>query len=344
MPPTYETLLAPAPVPLRNLEATTVRLMPFHLTHTGPAQTDIYFQPRSAQPSGLGYAPTEDVETTSAGDGATGRVAAFRGREVHEHVISLPSGYIGCLLSAPPRPTRRTEDVGKQGQGGSLEPTVTTTDAVSTQRSMRKRKAPVERNVPAARKSTRKAVAPVQRFSLDDDEEEGNDDNDEPTAANLVAEVVIPIRAPDVPATNETDGADETQDDQRVSLGAESAVADEETDEPSRIPLHHTTSIAVVDSMVALPSETESSLVPTEPTPTDDTEPSTWVQTRLLVPEATFQAFTIWHPDDAMYTLPTSDSNEPQPPNDARGVMGERDEYVRAVDEWRRLSEVVHGW
>lgn len=321
MPPTYKTLLAPAQAPLRVLDSSEVRLMPFHLAHTGPAQTDVYFQPRAAHPTGLGYVSTE-VEDVKKGDGTTGRIAAFRGREVHEHLVTLPRGYVGCVLSAPPRPTRRTEDIATSEQ--PTEPTVRE-EEISTQRSMRKRKAPVER-APVAKRTTRKAVEKVKRFSLDDDEDSENGEG--------VAEASQPIGE-----TEESQVEAQTPVDEPVAETKDEPTGDREDVPP---PLHHTTSLAIVDSMI--PEETDHT---SPPPPTE--EPSSWIQTRRLVPEATFEAISIWHADEPMYTVPTGEMDEgteekEDAKGDVRGLMGERDEFVRALDEWRRVSEIVHSW
>lgn len=266
------------------------------------------------------------------GDGVTGRVAAFRGREVHEHLLTLPQGYVGCVLSAPPRPTRRTEDVLKAEQ--STRPIVPE-EEVPTQRSMRKRKAAVER-APVAKRTTRKAVEKVKRFSLDDDD----DDEEVGAGGEVVPEVLIPTSQP----IGETE---ESQVEARTS-GEPVEETPEETPEETDTaptgecggappPLSHTTSLAIVDSMI-----------PAEPFPTE--EPSTWIQTRRLVPEAKFEAITIWHADEAMYSVQSvtneADGNvgEKGEIGDVKGLMGERDEFARALDEWRRVSEVVHSW
>lgn len=313
MPPTYQTLLVPAPAPLRVLEPTQVRLMPFHLSYTGPAQTDVYFQPRSSHHSGLGH-PSREEEEVKKGDGATGRVAAFRGREVHEHLVSLPPGYIGYVLSAPPKPTRRTEDVvapqtmDPTAAGGAVEG-----------RSMRKRKAPVER-APVA-KRTRKAV-PVQRFSLDDDE--GSDGAD-----GSVRELVSSAAGEPIGETDES------------QIEGQTTTEAVEVTEPTREPLHHTMSLAIVDSMI--PEETE----PTSPPPSTE-ETASWVHTRRLVPEATFEGISVWCADEALYTVPSTSADEgSEKVVQGAGVtaaMGERDEFVRALYEWRRVAEVVHAW
>lgn len=294
--------------------------MPFHLSYTGPAQTDVYFQPRSTHHSGLGH-PSIEGDKLRKGDGATGRVAAFRGREVHEHLVSLPRGYIGCVLSAPPKPTRRTEDivvpqtVESQAAGETVEG-----------RSMRKRKVPVER-APVA-KRTRKAV-PLQRFSLDDDEDSGD-------ASDLGEEFTVPTEEP-------IRGTDESQIDDQTTAEPADAIT------PTREPIRHTTSLAIVDSMI--PEETDRTSSAPQPSPTEDT--SSWIHTRRLVPEATFDGISVWHADEAMYTAPSTcaydaaDKEEGEKVLDEGGVraaMGERDEFVRALDEWRSVGEVVHAW
>jgi hypothetical protein len=193
---------------------------------------------------------------------------------------------------------------------------------------MRKRKVPVER-APVA-KRTRKAV-PLQRFSLDDDEDSGD-------ASDLGEEFTVPTEEP-------IGGTNESQIDNQTTAEPAEAM------KPTREPIHHTTSLAIVDSMI--PEETDpTSPPPPLPSPTEE-DTSSWIQTRRLVPEATFDGISVWHADEAMYTVPSTGADEGAEREEGekvldeggvRAAMGERDEFVRALDEWRSVGEVVHAW
>ncbi|KAJ9094052.1 hypothetical protein QFC21_006153 [Naganishia friedmannii] len=207
LPTSTSTDSAPA-----HLKPTDVNLLPFHLAgYTGPAALDVYFSPRpSAHISGLGHqAPSSttaanngEEEELDVKEGYTGRLAAFRGRQVYEHLLSLPEGYTGVVFAAPPPPSGhgQTEDVLPAATNDvplpSSPPRKTTTGGeVTPRRSSRKRKvageyvigsgkkeAAVVVLVPAKRTRVKK---PVERFSLDDDEDDDDEDEDKEEVANF---------------------------------------------------------------------------------------------------------------------------------------------------------------
>ncbi|KAJ9123490.1 hypothetical protein QFC24_003704 [Naganishia onofrii] len=197
-----------------HLKPTEVNLLPFHLVgYTGPAALDVYFTPRpSAHLSGLGQqTPSNSSNIDDAGtdepsvqvkQGSTGRTAAFRGRQVYEHLFPLPEGYTGIVFSAPPPPTGRTEDLPPVGSSSSSiinnnsnhqllssPPRKTTTEGeVTPRRSSRKRKVGSDfvvgsgkqaaAGVVPVKKRVAKVKKPVGRFSLDDDDEDEEEDEE----------------------------------------------------------------------------------------------------------------------------------------------------------------------
>jgi hypothetical protein len=335
MPPTTKTSLTIPASPIPSLAPPTVRLMPFHLTYTGKADVDVFFKPRRNGACGLGYPDDGNEQTEGEGqkEGVTGRVAAFRGREVHEHLVTIPRGYIGCVISAPPKPTGRTEDVGVAAK-------VEEEQVIDAGRSLRKRKAPALPVGGTGKGSrTRKKVVPVKRFALDSEDDESEE------------AVIAEPEADDGDVMMDT--KDETHDSAEVQEQAQDAKPEQEPE--TRQPLEHTESLAIVDTMISLPptQSPQSPQSPTNPPENEvqaESEPESWIHERRLIPEATFSAFSIWYPDEAMYTAagetPEGETPEGVAKEGANVVrmMSERDEFVRALDEGRRVAQIVHGW
>jgi hypothetical protein len=338
MPPTTKTSLTIPPSSIPSLAPPNVRLMPFHLAYTGKAEVDVFFKPRRSGACGLGYPDDGNEETKGEGqkEGVTGRVAAFRGREVHEHLVAIPTGYIGCVISAPPKPTGRTEDV------GVAAPKVEEEQVTDAGRPLRKRKAPVA-SASAGGKGgrTKRKVVPVKRFALDSED-------DEPEEA-VVAE----------PEAYDGDVMMDTKDEPLDSAQApeQDQEAKAEQEQETRQPLEHTESLAIVDTMISLPppQSPQSPINPPENEVEADVEPASWIHERRLIPEATFSAFSVWYPDEAMYTAicdtiegdakeGEANEGEKKEGGDVVRMMSERDEFVRALDEGRRVAEIVHGW
>lgn len=309
--------------------------MPFHLAYTGPASTDVYFKPRRSTPEGLGYSGTLSGEEGQEveGEGVTGRVAAFRGREVYEHLVKVPEGYVGCLITAPPKPTGRTVDVDLGVVNGDEDGVGESADAG---RSLRKRKAAPSVVVTSGTR-TRRKVVPVKRFALDSDEEE-----------DVPMEEAGTGDAPS-DAGGDAMSLDTTEETQIEQIDEQQAEQKSEQETPNREPLEHSESIAIVDTMISL-APAEPSITPQSQSDNPQTdEPQAWINTRQLIPEATFSAFSIWAPDEPMYTVDAEESVDGgakagRRDVDVRRLMGERDEFVRALDEARRVAEVVHGW
>lgn len=321
MPPTYRTSLT-VPSTLPTLDAQNIRLMPFHLAYTGSAEVDVYLQPRVAE----GCADTQrDTPRGQGREGVTGRVAAFRGRQVVEHLVLVPTGYTGCVVRAPARPTGMTEDV-VLPMASKVDPAE---ESVAEGRALRKRKvAPV-----AAKSRTRRKVVPAKRFTLDSEEEEEEED-----AADAERGAAVDVE----------------QEEGKIDVEPELGIGKEE--EPAREvpkPLEHTDSMAVVDTMITLPDTLLDSPQPSQPSQPQDDVPTdglpfstpndtdSWIHERRLVPEATFSAFSIWTADEPMYSVSTEEGEEAR---DVRRMMGERDEYVRALDEGMRVGGVLHAW
>lgn len=295
--------------------------MPFHLAYTGSAEIDVYFQPRFVEGRANTPRDTEEHLPREAREGVTGRVAAFRGREVAEHLMRVPEGYIGCVLRAPVRPTGRTEDIAMRPDAGG-EAVDPVGERVVQGRSLRKRKvaAPV-----AVTSRTRRKVVPAKRFALDSEEEEEEEDADAERGAAVDAE----------------------QEGEKIDVGPDVGIGKEEAhvvEAPK--PLEHADSMAVVDTMITLPDTLLESPRPSQSqddVPTDDppNDTDSWVHERRLVPEATFSAFSIWTPDEPMYSVPAQEGEDAR---DVKGMMGQRDEYVRALDEGMRVGAVLHAW
>lgn len=123
--------LAIASVKEASLKSCVPHLMPFHINHSGPASVSTYFRPQTCAPPSYGTTPivrSESQDTMVASDSqqdasnvssssaltlnngthpdevTEGKhfVAAFRGRTVHGLEVSLPEGYTGIILRAPP--------------------------------------------------------------------------------------------------------------------------------------------------------------------------------------------------------------------------------------------------
>lgn len=185
-----------------NLPTSSINLLPFHLDHDGPAPISTFFMPR--------IVPNQTLVPTLSSDGASApvasitdsslpsgiKIAAFRGRRVQAHEVTIPSGYVGLILTAPPIPSsadidvptrpnevvkkvidREIGDVSEQGSSSGLR------------RSPRKRNAAVledKKGVDLAklrgvRRKLEEDARPTRtkkRFSLDSDEDETDKDEE----------------------------------------------------------------------------------------------------------------------------------------------------------------------
>ncbi|KAJ9120276.1 hypothetical protein QFC22_003176 [Naganishia vaughanmartiniae] len=207
-----------------HLKPTDVNLLPFHLAgYTGPAALDVYFTPRpSAELLGLGHASStaavvenEDKSKEGVTEGYTGRSAAFRGRQVYEHLLLLPEGYTGVVFAAPPPPSGRTEDVPPPAttinslhQLPSSPPPNRVGTEVTPRRSSRKRKVGGDFVVGSGQEKAQVQVKrarlkkPVGRFSLDDDDEDEDEDEDEEKGEGGKEPVEKQETNPDSPSTS----------------------------------------------------------------------------------------------------------------------------------------------
>lgn len=319
-----------------------LQLLPFSLSPT-PTHAPIgkYFRPRPA-PAGLGVVEGQQV-------------AAFRGRQIVGQRIDVPRGYKGIVLRAfgGPNESRSTGIKVPLTPAASYASSSTGTVSEAAEPEMRATRSRARGSGQVALSRPRRAVASrgVKRIKLDD----SDDDDDGDVAAPLRREVrpKIELEVPEIHVLPPTQVAEE---ETQESALPESLTETEETQSTE----------TELSAPLALP--------PTPPAYEEEAhlekQPAYIIQTaieegtaaRVLVPTASFNAFTLWTPDTALAGFDQDelekkavgvDITKPESDESAvtsrlhsgwwrKGGAGEGgDEFVRALGEWIGLGELV---
>lgn len=326
MPIKYETVLGQVDGPLETLPSNSLNLMPFHLDFTGPAPISTYFQPRKvARPE-----HTKDSEEGASADHIT--VAAFRGRRVEAHTLDLPRDYMGLVLTVPAQPNEISSSLPLPSQVRSLRQQETLenssdTDATTTtgglRRSPRKR---VHEEAIVTRAKRRVKSRVMQKFSMDSDSEELSEDESTGDGDTQDQESTKDANAPSEPVVSSepTDNsAQATTAVETKPMETLTAIVQDESQSSTQVDptsLGETPQTSVLEPFLE-PSESFDQYRNQDD---EQVSPESSIVTRTLLPQATFESFTIWSPD---------------------GPLDQgRDEYCRSLTEWVTLGQVLHDY
>lgn len=365
---------------LHRLPSTSINLLPFHIAHTGPAPVSTYFLPRDP-PADHPADPRFPSAQPDAGPSKVyppGKVAAFRGRRIQAHEIPLPVGYVGLVLSAPPRPTARTEDVPiasrratprKSAAAAIVDETIDKAYRGGLRRSPRKRPGGEIVN-PRGLKRLVGVVKPAkstQRFSLDSSSENENEHGDEGIAAVRGSKSAMQVDEAD--EVNTEVDAESNAVEEASTLGAASIAITTATTTitSSTTSLAGEESLAVVEQAVAMdtsaPQDDREARVTAEGDATEQVDrqatPAPFQDTADDHASANDASADALPPTADADDLPTLDPlTAPRLALPARQLTaiatfpaltlwypdgpleadGERDEYIRALHEWVALS------
>jgi len=117
------TLLLDAPA-VTPLSSTSLHLMPFHISHTGPAPISSYFLiKRALQDTTSVQGETKVLEKGKSVEepGLTKLTAAFRGRVMHGFQVDIPESYDGFLLAKEGDQDEVAQSSGKKRKGDDVE-------------------------------------------------------------------------------------------------------------------------------------------------------------------------------------------------------------------------------
>lgn len=319
------------------LPVTAINLMPFRLEYDGAAPISTYFMPRTIPNPACAQAESSEAGASFSAQPSTIKIAAFRGRRVQAHELNLPDGYTGLLLQAPPIPLPSDVDVPSRSRAETPRPSrsvaelkqVDDAGPIGLRRSPRKRNidavtGPAKKGVDLAqmRKNARRKVETASKkskFSLDSDAESDDEEDDEPKRPSVATQnhdtsrstLPIPPKLEDKP----TPGAASDVPSPDIPAAPDIKSPTPGADVPP---------VVLADAIQpGLASQPQSPL-PDEPAA--DAEPEQTLDAtviRQLKATATFSGLTVWSPDGPLDL--------------------ERDEYVRGLGEWMRLSQLVHG-
>lgn len=344
----FQVSLPPGSAQLPTLPATVINLLPFRLEYDGPAPISTYFMPRTiANPA---YAQTESGEATTSKSSAqppTIKIAAFRGRRVQAHELPLPQGYTGLILQAPPIPLPSDVDVPLRSRAITPRPSDRNVAELKHEEDASPvglRRSPRKRNLEAATGPAKKGVDLVQmrknarrkldnagkksKFSLDSDDEENEDDQDQELPSQALVE-------PDVKAKASNAQEQPTAQDSLAETAAveEPLIDTSKKNVKSPTPGAEVAPIELAEAILPDPPTRANPSPPPQAEPVEEAQelepepepeqPLDLTIIRQLRPTATFPSMTIWSPDGPLDL--------------------ERDEYVRGLGEWMRLSHLVHG-